>query len=248
MTNNTRFELVNGEVARVVLEDRESHNTFTPSFVASLRDAFDEVGRNDQLKVVVVHGYDNYFCCGASKEELLKISAGQAKFDELNFYRLLLDCEIPVIAAMQGHAIGGGLVFGSYADMMVLGRECIYSANFMAYGFTPGMGGTYIIPHKFGHSIGGEMLLTAENYYGNDLEKRGVPLTVVSKKIVIDTALDLALNLARKPKIALTLLKRQLCQKIACELPQYIESELQMHNVCFNSIDIKNSIMQHYGN
>ena len=78
-----------------------------------------------------------------------------------------------MISAMQGHALGGGLAFGCFADIIVMGVECIYSANFMKYGFTPGMGATYIIPRKFGEVLGTEMLLTAKNYYGSELKERG---------------------------------------------------------------------------
>src|SRR5690606_32652185 len=120
--------------------------TFTAGVIEGLERAFVAIAERKDLKVVVLHGYDNYFCCGGTKEELLGIHEGRIAFSDRPFYELPLRCELPVIAAMQGHALGGGLVLGCYADIMVLAEECMYGAVFMKYGFTPGMGGTFILP------------------------------------------------------------------------------------------------------
>ena len=78
------------------------------------------------------------------KRENIKYLFWQDNFCGLSILPLLLDCKIPTIAAMQGHALGGGLAFGCYADLIILAEECFYSANFMNHGFTPGMGATYV--------------------------------------------------------------------------------------------------------
>ena len=169
---------------------------------------FEKISKDKEIKVVIVHGYDNYFCCGGTKEELLNIQSGKVQFTDLNFYDLLLRCEVPVIAAMQGHAIGGGLAFGSYADVIILAEECIYSTNFMKYGFTPGMGANLIIPIKFGDVLGREMLLSATSYYGKDLKERGVSVKVVKKQEVVPLAKTIALEFADKPRLSLTTLKK----------------------------------------
>lgn len=96
------------EIARVEFHDEQSHNTFSDAFIAGLYEVFAEIKENESLKVVVFHGYDNYFCCGGTKEQLVRIAKGEIKFNDLELYRLMLECPIPCIAAMQGHALGGG--------------------------------------------------------------------------------------------------------------------------------------------
>jgi polyketide biosynthesis enoyl-CoA hydratase PksI len=118
----------------VVLEEREYKNTFSKPLINGLMNTFEAIQQMADIKVVVVYGYDNYFCCGGTKEELIGILEEKLQFTDLNFYDLLLQSEVPVISAMQGHALGGGLVFGCYADIIVMGEECLYSANFMKYG------------------------------------------------------------------------------------------------------------------
>src|SRR5207302_11316164 len=123
--------------------------------------------------VVILTGYGNDFATGGSREGVVGRYDGKGQCTDANCCSLALDCPIPVIAAMQGHGIGGGFVMGLFADFVRLSRESVYTTNFMKYGFTPGMGATYIIPKKLGLSLGEELLLNAGNYRGADLEKRG---------------------------------------------------------------------------
>ena len=249
MPEKVKLDIIDKSIAKVTLQDYESNNTFTPAFVKCLCEVFGEINNNRSLKNVVIHGYDNYFCCGGSRDELLKISTGEITFDQLNFYRLLLDCDIPVISAMQGHAIGGGLVFGSFGDILILAKESLYSANFMKYGFTPGMGATYIIPHRFGQYLGSEMLYMASNYHGHTLHKRGAPINVVEKKSVIDSALEMAYELTNKSRTALCLLKKNISAATLDKLPVYIQNELNMHEICFSDrSNIERNIKRLYEN
>ncbi|MCP4138408.1 MAG: enoyl-CoA hydratase [bacterium] len=235
-------------VAIVSIEEREFKNTFSKRLISGLMETVEDINNDPSIKVVVIHGYDNYFCCGGTKEELIDILEGNLKFSDLNFYDLLLKCKVPVIAAMQGHALGGGLVFGSYADIIVMGKECIYNTNFMKYGFTPGMGATYIIQKKFGEILGTEMLYSAKNYYGGELQERGVSAKVVPKKDVISTAMALARELEEKPLLSLKTLKEQLTARIKSELPEIIEQELQMHNITFAQPEVRTRIESLFGN
>ncbi len=234
-------------IAIVALEDRVSKNTFSGTFVNGLLRVFAEIDVDTRLKAVVVHGYDSYFCCGGTKEELLNILEGKLQFTDAGFYDVFVRCKIPVIAAMQGHALGGGLALGCFADMIVLSEESLYSANFMRYGFTPGMGATYIIPRKFGECLGAEMLLAATSYHGGELRNRGATMPVVKREKVIETALGMAREIADKPRVALMELKRHLVKPIREALPGVIESELAMHRITFAQPEVRGRIETRFG-
>lgn len=234
-------------IALVVMADRTARNTFSKALVQGLMTTFAQISEDPTVKVVVLHGYDNYFCCGGTQEELIHFYEGKMKFSDLPIYRLLLDCAVPTISAMQGHALGGGLAFGCFADLMVMAEESMYSANFMKYGFTPGMGATYILPYKLGALLGGEMLLSANHYHGGVLRARGIAAKVVKKHEVIPTAMALARDLANKPLVSLKLLKAHLTQQIKRELPAYIEQELAMHAISFAQPEVKERIETLFG-
>ena len=229
-------------VAIIAMEDVTNKNMFTDALMSGLADAFAAVKRQAETRAVVLCGYDTIFSAGGTKEELLRINAGELQFTDISLYDLLLDCAVPVIAAMQGHALGGGLALGCYADAMVLADESIYSANFMNYGFTPGFGSTYIIPHRFGAVFGNEILFSGKNYFGREIKERGTGIKVEKKKDVLNAAWEIAAEIAEKPRLPLTLLKTHLTEKIRAELPPMVAKEIKMHKATFGQPEVARRI------
>jgi polyketide biosynthesis enoyl-CoA hydratase PksI len=229
-------------VVQVTMQDRLSRNSFSPALMEGIVDAFEKIRNNTGYKVAIITGYENYFCCGGTKEELVSIYEGRMNFNDLGFFTLPLECEVPVIAAMQGHGIGGGFVFGMYADFCILGRESIYTANFMKYGFTPGMGATLMVPLRLGDMLGNEMLFSAETYRGGELKERGASLKVVPKQDVLQEAVKLAVSLADKPRSSLITLKEHLTAGIKARLPEIIRRELDMHRITFHQQEVADRI------
>ncbi len=234
-------------IAVIEMADREGRNTFTRALVAGLGVALRRIAADRAIKVVVIHGYDSIFCAGGTQEELLTLAEHKVTFDVHDFYRVLLDCPLPVISAMQGHALGGGLVFGLYADLVVLSQESIYSANYMKYGFTPGMGSTLVLPMKFGTVLATEMLFSARGYHGGTLRERGVGIPVVPRAETVATALKLAEDLADKPDVSLRLLKQAMNHRLLLDLPDVIAREKAMHQATFAQPDVIDRINQRFG-
>jgi polyketide biosynthesis enoyl-CoA hydratase PksI len=229
-------------VVQITMQDQLSKNSFSKELMAGIADAFQRIKNDQRYKVAILTGYENYFCCGGTKEELVAIYKGEMNFRELEFFTLPLECEIPVISAMQGHGIGGGFVFGLYSDHSILGKENIYATNFMKYGFTPGMGATLMAPLRLGEVIGNEMLYSAESYRGGELKERGVPLKVVPKSEVLNEAMRLAQSMAEKPRLSLVTLKEHLTAGIKARLPAIISKELEMHEITFHQREVAERI------
>lgn len=234
-------------VVLLTMQDRLNKNAFSPALIDGLFRAYERIASTDRYKAVVLTGYDTYFATGGTKESLLALHDASGSFTDANVYSLPLECSIPVISAMQGHAIGGGFVMGLYSDIVVLSRESIYTTNFMKYGFTPGMGATYILPEKLGTSLAQEMLLTASNYRGEALGARGVPFAVLPRHQVLSHALQLAQQLAEKPRASLVTLKRHLTRRVRQELPAVIEQEIDMHQVTMHQPGVRARIDSLFG-
>jgi polyketide biosynthesis enoyl-CoA hydratase PksI len=233
---------------QITMRDLRHRNAFSPGLTAGLIEAFATMGQLTRYRAVVLTGANGYFATGGTQEGLLALQEGRGRFIDAGLYRLALDCPIPVIAAMQGHAIGGGLVFGLFADFIVLSRESIYSANFMKYGFTPGMGATWIVPRKLGHALGTEMLIAAGNYRGAELERRGIGLPVLPLPQVGEYAHELAVRVAQKPRDALITLKAHLVEQTKLELPRIVEQELAMHEKTFPRAEVRQRIRALFNN
>lgn len=234
-------------ILEIRMQDRVSKNTFSMELAEGLIEAFQSTAAQPQYKVVILTGYDSYFASGGTKEGLLFLSAGKGRFSDRDFYSLALHCPIPVIAAMQGHGIGGGFVLGMFADFPLLSRESVYTTNFMRYGFTPGMGATYVLPQKLGISLAEEMMIVARTYRGEELQKRGIPFPVLPRAELMDHALELATTIAEKPRISLVTLKDHLVAPLRTGLPAVIDQEVAMHEKTFHRPEVKERIEALFG-
>lgn len=148
---------------------------------------------------------------------------------------------------MQGHGIGAGFTMGLFCDLVILSRESIYTCNYMNYGFTPGMGATYIVPKRLGASLGAEMLFTGHRYMGAELERRGVPFRILPRGEVLTAALEMARSLAEKPRVSLVALKSNLVAAGRAELAAAIATEVEMHDVTFHQPEVKDRIQKLFG-
>lgn len=234
-------------VVQLTMHDREHKNGFSAQLVGELFEAFLGCGRRPDCRTVVITGYDSYFCSGGTQGALLSLQAGQGKFTDTTLYSLALECPVPVVSAMQGHGIGGGFVFGLFADFVVLSRESVYTTNFMRYGFTPGMGATYVLPKKLGFALAEEMLLGARSYRGAELERRGIPFPVMPRAEVLAYARQLAVEVADKPRESLVTLKAHLAREIRQELSATIAREVEMHEKTIHQPEVRERIGQRFG-
>ena len=178
--------------------------------IEGVTEAFAHIEQTPAYKVVILTGYDSYFASGGTKESLLAIGQGKARFTDVKIFQLPLDCPLPVIAAMQGHGIGAGWSLGMFADLVLLSEESRYVSPYMDYGFTPGAGATYILAETIGQDLARESLLTAQYYAGSELKDRGLRLRMVPRAEVYPAAMALARQIAQHARGRLIGLKQQL--------------------------------------
>jgi polyketide biosynthesis enoyl-CoA hydratase PksI len=200
-----------------------------------------------QSKVVVLTGLDRYFCTGGTVEAMSAIQQGQAQFIDIPLYDCLRRCLVPVINAVQGHALGGGFAFALSADQVILSRESAYTANFMQYGFTPGFGATFYLPKHLGAVLAHEMLYTGDRYTGGELEKRHVSVPIYKHSEVLLAALKFAQQLAEKPRSFLVGLKKAVIARDEERFRRVIHEELRMHDITFHQPEVLGKISEQFG-
>nr|WP_042181000.1 polyketide synthase [Kibdelosporangium sp. MJ126-NF4]CEL14737.1 Enoyl-CoA hydratase [Kibdelosporangium sp. MJ126-NF4]CTQ96633.1 Enoyl-CoA hydratase (EC 4.2.1.17) [Kibdelosporangium sp. MJ126-NF4] len=197
-------------VATVAMREETGGNTFTPALLAGLPSALAAAAEDQEAHVVLVTGLADRFSCGATAEYL----AAATSESVTPFVRAFARCPLPVVAAMRGHAIGGGLTLGLYADLPVLSERSLYSANFLNYGLVPSYGTTWLLPARLGPTLGTELLWTARGYRGAELRARGAPVRVVTHEEVLPVCLAEANRIAAAPRESLLLLKKQLAGQL----------------------------------
>ncbi|MEO8378059.1 MAG: SDR family NAD(P)-dependent oxidoreductase, partial [Acidobacteriota bacterium] len=217
----------------VRMHDRQAKNQFSEAFVDGVAEAFAHIEQTPSYRVVVLTGYDHYFASGGTKESLLAIQAGQARFTDTRIFQLPLDCSIPVIAAMQGHGIGAGWTLGMFADLAILSEESHYVSPYMDYGFTPGAGATWVLADKMGRDLAGESLWTGRPFTGSELRQRGLKLPIMPRAEVEPAAMKLARRIARSSRESLIALKRTWTSDVHELLEETYRRELAMHEETF---------------
>ncbi|WP_439515180.1 SDR family NAD(P)-dependent oxidoreductase [Oceanibaculum nanhaiense] len=227
------LELWPDGVALLRLCERQHKNTFTPAFMDGIQEAFTAIAGLAEAKLVVLTGHDGYFACGGTRDGLTELQSGATRFTDLKIYSLPLDCELPVIAAMQGHGIGAGWSLGMYCDLALFGAESVYHSNYLWFGFTPGAGATLIFPERLGDDLGREVLFTAREYKGRELATRRPGLMALPAAEVLPRALSMAHALAARPRGWLVEAKAALAKPLTDRLGDVLAREVAMHETTF---------------
>ena len=234
-----------GGVSVVTLADADSSNALGEAMVAALSGALTSVGRDPRTRVVLLDAEGETFSCGAPRDLLLKLARGDGHPSDITLPRALLCCPIPVIAALEGHATGGGFALGLSADMVLLSRESRYGFTFMNLGFTPGMGTTRLCEHVLAPALAHELLYTGELRRGADFGRTGVN-AVLPREAVRPAALDMARRIAEKPRAAVEALKRTLSLPRRTAFEQALTLESLMHQVTLGAAGAARRIEDNY--
>jgi polyketide biosynthesis enoyl-CoA hydratase PksI len=234
-------------IATISMEDVEGHNIFSDSLITGLIGAIDSLESDKQTKVAILKGLPDVFSGGAEKETLIALSEGKLLVKDLLISERLVATEFPVVAAMEGHAIGGGLVMALCCDMIVAARESRYGAVFMTMGFTPGMGCTTLLPELVGPFIANEMMYTGKRFRGSELAAKSTGINyIVPKSEVLPKAHDIALQIADKNIQSIHLLKYALAARKKKLLIDARLQEDMMHRLSFAFPETKTTIKGFY--
>jgi enoyl-CoA hydratase/carnithine racemase len=221
-----------------------------PYIEADFRDrlaaAVAAVKDDTSVRVVLLEGGSRYFCAGASRTSLLRPDAGR----EVPRYAaelplVVLDIPVPTLAVMSGHAIGGGFALGLLSDLPFVAEEGLYGMNFMALGFTPGMGSTVLLEEALGARLAHELLFTGRLVKGRELKAAGFP-AVAPKADLRRRALDLAREIAGVPREALLSLKAMLGGRRRERLERALDEERRSHEALFARGDTARLIAERY--
>lgn len=202
-------------VGVITLNRPDNRNSMTPEVLAAFAEASEWARKNKEIRVLVITGTGNCFSAGADFKSNLQIG-GEGLLDHERSFRMyepflsVLDIEVPVIGALNGHAVGGGFGLALVCDIRIGNRKSKYGANFARLGLHPGMGISYLLPRLIGVSRANELLFTGRLVLGEEAERIGLVSRACASDEVLDEAMKMAKTIASNAPVAVKLTKQTL--------------------------------------
>lgn len=229
-------------IAQVVLDRPEAMNSLDPESVIQLQMAWDRISSDDDIRVAILSGAgDRAFCTGA---DLKKTKPPTESFAELHYGSLVhrpnlgnMTTQKPVIAAVNGYALGGGLELALQCDIRIASTQAIFGLPEVCIGSIPGAGGTQRLIRAVGSSDALMMLLTGSRIAAAEALRIGLVSRVVDPAELPKVALEIATQIATNAPLAVTAVKRLALMGQELNLIAALELEQQAFGILRNSED-----------
>ena len=184
-------------VARITL-CRPPHNYFSLDMIAAVADALEALDEHDDCRAVVLCAEGKNFCAGADFSGAATYTSEQLYAAAVRLFRT----RKPIVAAVQGAAIGGGLGLALAADFRVAAPEARFSANFARLGFHHGFGLSVTLPRLVGEQRAADLLFTGRRVDGAEAVTLGLADRLASLDRLLDEAVAFAADIAASAPLA----------------------------------------------
>ncbi len=231
-----RYQLAE-HIATITLNRPEAMNAITRETYAQLEAAFRDAHHDPEVRCVVLTGEGRAFCSGDDVKQIMLGEAREATVTRLRDVRprptpaavAVLECDKPVIAAVNGAAVGWGMDLALMCDIRIASERAKFGELFIKRGLVADLGGLWRLPRVVGPSKAAELLFTGDIIEAPEAERIGLVSRVVPADDLMATAMELAAKIAANPPIAMRYMKEGLRKSVHAgmnEMGAYIGSSL----------------------
>lgn len=222
---------------------RPPHNFFDLELIRGLADVFEHLDTDGNCRAIVLASEGTAFCAGANFSNRAVAIPQEGATNPLYFEAIrLFACAKPVVAAVQGPAIGGGLGLALVADFRVTCPEGRFSANFTRLGFHPGFGLSVTLPRLIGRQSASLLMYTGRRVNGEEAVAMGLADRLVPQHQVRSEALTFAAELAGSAPLALQSTRATLRKDLVAQLKDAVAHESKEQQRHFQTQDFKEGI------
>jgi enoyl-CoA hydratase/carnithine racemase len=240
------LEKKNG-IATITLNRPESLNALNNKLSAEIGLAFEEAGKDDAVKVLVITGAGRAFCAGGDLKDL-PLSPGNpvaSKETLEGWHKTLISIrriEKPVIAAVNGVAMGGGMDLALMCDIRIASETARFGESYVRIGGVPDGGGTYLLPRLVGTAKACELLFTGDIINAQEAERLGLVNKVVPADKLISATMELAGRIAGGAPMSLALIKRAIYMSDTQDIEAAFRYIALMTAVCMETQDAREGV------
>jgi 2-(1,2-epoxy-1,2-dihydrophenyl)acetyl-CoA isomerase len=226
---------VDDAIATITLDRADALNALTVPLKQELLRAFQSVGRDAAVRVVILTGAGRAFCAGQDLRERLEPDAAPLAVEIRERYnpiiRAMRGLEKPIVGAINGIAAGAGASLAFACDLRIAAEGASFLLAFGRVGLVPDSGATWFLPRLVGPAKAAELALTGEPLSAADAERFGLVAKVVPADQLMTEARSLAAKLAAGAPRALALTKRALDRASGATLDESLEYEAWLQGI-----------------
>lgn len=229
-------------IAVVKINHPEALNALNTAILLELGQVFDELAADVEVDVVILTGVGRSFVAGADIAEMSAKNAAEGKsFGRLGatVFRKIELMEKPVIAAVNGFALGGGCELAMACDIRIASSKAKFGQPEVGLGITPGFSGTQRLPRLVGLGKAKELIYTAAVINAEEAYHIGLVNAVVEPEKLMDKVLEMATAIATKAQLAVRYSKEAINRGIETDIETGIDIETSLFGMCFATRDQK---------
>jgi enoyl-CoA hydratase/carnithine racemase len=228
-----------GNILRIQLNRPERKNAMTSAMYITLADLFNAAAKDDQIRVVLWHGAGDSFSAGNDIQDFVKNPPGSGESPQARLIEALIDFDKPIVAAVQGAAIGGGTTMLTHCDFVFAGESAKFQMPFVNLALVPEFGSSYSVPARIGYVRAAELILLGSRFDAKRAAELGLVTRVVPDQELLATATDTARELGEKAPAALRACKRLMRTSTRDQLERAVKFENQEFSARVRSAEAK---------
>ncbi len=229
-----------GAVAVLTIDRPKALNALNPEVLADLKAAFEGLDQNTVRCVVLTGAGDKSFVAGADIGSMSTMTRAEGEaFGKLgnDIFLMIESFPLPVIAAVNGFALGGGCELAMSCDIRICSDNAMFGQPEVGLGITPGFGGTQRLPRLVGMGMAKQLLYTARNIDANEALRIGLVNAVIPQAELLDAALKMAGQIAKNAPIAVRACKKAVNEGMQVSIDKAVEIEEKLFGGCFETHD-----------
>lgn len=229
-------------ICLVKINHPEALNALNTAILLELEQAFGEIAADQETDVVILTGEGRAFVAGADISEMTVMRAEEGKrFGRLgaSVFRKIELLEKPVIAAVNGFALGGGCELAMACDIRIASSKAKFGQPEVGLGITPGFSGTQRLPRLVGLGKAKELIYTATVIHAEEACRIGLVNKVVEPEELMNECLALANTIASKAQIAVRYSKEAINRGMETDIETGLDIETSLFGLCFATADQK---------
>ena len=229
-----------GAVAILTIDRPKALNALNPDVLADLKAAFEGIDQNTVRCVVLTGAGDKSFVAGADIGSMSTMTKAEGTdFGKLgnDIFLMIESFPLPVIAAVNGFALGGGCELAMSCDIRICSDNAMFGQPEVGLGITPGFGGTQRLARLVGLGMAKQLLYTARNIDANEALRIGLVNAVHPQADLMDAALKMANTIAKNAPIAVCACKKAVNEGMQVSIDKAVEIEEKLFGDCFETHD-----------